>query len=78
MASNGNEFRTRHRLNKKKAGRFPIRVREGPAKNLLQRRTEKRPASKTQRHYGPLLDYFFLWSKRAYRNLAGLHALLLK
>ena len=35
---------TRQRPNTKKAGRFPIRGDEGPTKNLLKRRTEKRPA----------------------------------
>jgi len=51
----------------KKAGRFPIRERVGPAKNLLQRRTEKRPAGQTQWS----LLAFRLWSKRANLKLGG-------
>ena len=39
--------------NIQKAGRFLMRDDEGPAKNLLLRRTKKRPA----RHYGPLLVF---------------------
>ena len=51
----------------KKAGRFPIRMHEGPAKNLLQRRTGKRPA----RYKDTLVPcwYFYLWSKKAYFKL---------
>ena len=47
----------------KKSRTLPVRVRVGPTKNLLQRRTEKRPA----RHKDTKVPcwYFNLWSKRA-------------
>ena len=46
-----------------KSRTLPMRVRVGPTKNLLQRRTEKRPA----RHKDTMVPcwYFNLWSKRA-------------
>ena len=40
----GNDLRMRSRLNIKKAGRYPLRERVGPAKNLLKKRKERRPA----------------------------------
>lgn len=39
-------LRTRQRPNTKKAGRIPIRTSVGPTKNLLLRRSEKRPAKR--------------------------------
>ena len=47
-----NISRIRHRLNTKKAGRIPIRERIGPAKNLLKKRKERRPA----RHKGTMVS----------------------
>ena len=53
MASDGiNLLRTRQRLNIKKAGRYPLRERVGPAKNLLKKRKERRPA----RHKGTMVS----------------------
>ena len=51
----------------KKAGRFPIRMHEGPAKNLLPRRTEKRPA----RHEDTMVlaGISYLVAKKAYFKL---------
>ena len=56
----------------KKAGRFPIRMHEGPAKNLLPRRTEKRPA----RHEDTMVlaGISYLVAKKLISNLAGSHA----
>ena len=47
----------------KKSRTLPMRVRVGPTKNLLQRRTEKRPA----RHKDTMVPCWYsnLWSKRA-------------
>jgi hypothetical protein len=62
--------------NIKKAGRFPVRVREGPAKNLLPRRQKNaQQDTKTQCF---LCWYFYPGSKRDKYNLAGFLALLLK
>lgn len=46
---------TRYRQDTKKAGRFPIRMHEGPTKNLLP--SGQKTFSKTQRYYDPLLVF---------------------
>ena len=66
--------RTRSCSGQKKAGRFPIRVREGPAKNLFlkQQRDAQQEDTKV------LAGLFQFRNKRTILNLAGFLALLLK
>ena len=60
----------------KKAGRFPIRDDEGPAKNLLlRRRTNAQQDIKT---LGSLAGISNSVAKDSKSNLAGFHRLLLK
>jgi hypothetical protein len=60
----------------KKAGRFPVRVREGPAKNLLPRRQKN--AQQDRKTQWSLLVFSYLVAKETNSNLAGFLALLLK
>ena len=77
VASDGLIFCARgHAQAQKKAGRFPIREDEGPAKNLLVKR-QKNAQQDTKAQWS-LLVYFIFTSKSRISNLAGSHLLLLK
>ena len=69
-------LRTRQRPEKEKAGRLPVREIEGPAKNLLLRRTKKRPARYEETMV--LAGISFSRAKELIINLAGFRFLLLK
>lgn len=72
-----NTSRTRYRQNTKKAGRIPIRAYIGPAKNLLKKRKERRPA----RHKGTMVSagvFCIILEQKSLLNLAGSYMLLLK
>jgi len=59
----------------KKAGRFPMRVHEGPTKNPIQRR--QRNVQQGIRIQCSCW-YFELWIKRGFLNLVGFRALLIE
>ena len=71
-----NTSRTRYRQNTKKAGRFPIRDDEGPAKNLLLRR--RKNAQQDTKTLWSLAGFSNSVAKDVKSNLAGFHRLLLK
>ncbi|MBR3689246.1 MAG: hypothetical protein IKL85_09265, partial [Lentisphaeria bacterium] len=60
----------------KKAGRIPIRVYEGPTKNLPL--NDRETPSKTRRHNGPCWFISIQRQKVIWRNLVGFRILLLK
>ena len=60
----------------KKAGRYPVRVQEGPAKNPLNRR--KRNAQQDTRTLWSLAGISNSRSKDTILNLVGFHVLLMK
>ena len=60
----------------KKAGRFPIRMHEGPTKNLLPNEQKKRPARYEDTMVLAGISYSV--AKTIISNLVGFHAFLLK
>ena len=64
----GDDLCTRHRLETKKAGRFPYACEKVPPRTCSWNDWET--PSKTQRHYGPLLVYCFSGTK-GYIKLGG-------
>ena len=63
-------------LGTKKAGRFPIRMHEGPTKNLLPNEQKKRPARYEDTMVLAGISYSV--AKTIISNLVGFHAFLLK
>ena len=76
VASDGIIFHARGVARTKKAGRFPIRDDEGPAKNLLLRR--RKNAQQDTKTLWSLAGFSNSVAKDIKSNLAGFHRLLLK